>query len=383
MANVITPVLQQEPPLKEFTEAVRRNVAINWYRTKLPPDEMKKLHVKSDLRGAAQTLGYLACLLLPGGLAWYSFNHWSWGWTAAFVFLYGMVVAFAGNAVHELGHGTVFRTKWLNSFFCHVFSFLSWLNHETFQSSHIRHHRYTLHPPDDLEVVLPMRLMFGYCLRNGIVNPFLFFRECFSNIVRIAAGKFRGEWELTLYPESDPEARRVPVRWARCILAGHLLIWTAAILTGQWILILLSCAHLTFGSWLFLLCNNTQHVGLMDNVDDFRLCCRTFTLNPAVSFLYWQMNYHTEHHMYAAVPCYNLKPLHRLIKHDLPPTPHGLLAVWKEIDTIVRRQIAEPGYQFRPPLPVRPSVPAQGRERETAGRMPATEAGDLAAAGGV
>jgi len=32
--------------------------------------------------------------------------------------------------------------------------------------------------------------------------------------------------------------------------------------------------------------------------------------------------------MYAAVPCYNLAELHEAIKHDLPPTPDGLVAVW-------------------------------------------------------
>jgi hypothetical protein len=63
------PVLQQEPPLKDFTDQVRRNVAITWYRTKLPPGAVKSLHAKSDLRGAIQTLGYLAVLVVAGGAA--------------------------------------------------------------------------------------------------------------------------------------------------------------------------------------------------------------------------------------------------------------------------------------------------------------------------
>lgn len=86
-------------------------------------------------------------------------------------------------------------------------------------------------------------------------------------------------------------------------------------------------------------------------MDDFRLCCRTFTLNPVLRFMYWQMNYHTEHHMYAAVPCYNLGRLHRLIEHDLPPTPRGLVGVWREINAILRKQEAEPGYQHRVTIP--------------------------------
>ena len=61
-------------------------------------------------------------------------------------------------------------------------------------------------------------------------------------------------------------------------------------------------------------------------VPDFRLSTRTFyindpkrsALNPLswpfrlVRFWYWHMNFHIEHHMYAAVPCYNLEKLHNV-----------------------------------------------------------------------
>jgi len=167
----------------------------------------------------------------------------------------------------------------------------------------------------------------------------------------MARGGFRGEWELTLYPESDPKSRQLPTRWARIMLTGHAVIIVVSLATGQWIIPILTCGYQSYGSWLFFLCNNTQHVGLKDNVDDFRLCCRTFTLNPVIRFLYWQMNYHIEHHMYAAVPCYNLGRLHQMIRHDLPPTPSGLIGVWKEINAILQKQEAEPTYQHEASLP--------------------------------
>lgn len=349
--RAIDPILRQEPPLKDFTEGVRKNVAITWYRTKLPAAAVKALHAKSDAKAAVQTLGYLALLVAPAVAAVWFFHVGSWWAAAAAVFSYGMVAAFLINAVHELGHGTVFRTKSLNTFFCHVFAFLGWINHEKFQASHIRHHRYALHPPDDLEVELPIRLMLWHVLKVGLFNPAAFFRDSLGETIRIARGRFRGEWELTLYPESDPVSRRAPVRWARFLLLGHGAIIIGALATGQWIIPFLTCGHQVFGSWLFFLCNNTQHVGLKDHVDDFRLCCRTFTLHPFIRFLYWQMNYHTEHHMYAAVPCYNLGELHAMIRHDLPPTPDGLIAVWKQIDGILRRQAADPHYQYEAPLP--------------------------------
>ena len=108
-----------------------------------------------------------------------------------------------------------------------------------------------------------------------------------------------------------------------------------------------------YGGGLQWLCNNTQHTGLQDKVPDYRLCCRTILLNPFLRFLYWQMNYHTEHHMYAAVPCYNLGKLHAQVKSDLPYCPAGLVASWKQVIAILRRQKIDPAYQFVADLPAR------------------------------
>lgn len=346
-----TPVLKQEPPLPELTEAIRQGKAITWYRCKLRPADMKALHVKSDWRGGIQTLGYLGILILTASATWYSAYHFPWYVTIALLFLHGTASSFYINGVHELGHGTVFKTKWLNEFFCDLLAFLGWINPETFQSSHTRHHRYTLHPPDDLEVVLPVKLIVRNFLRDGFLNiPVL--RDTLRNHWRLARGRFEGEWELTLYPESEPDKRRAPVRFSRIVLLGHAAIFLLSALTGQWMAFVVISLAPFIGNLLFFLCNNTQHIGLQDHVDDFRLCCRTFTLNPVVRFLYWQMNYHIEHHMYAAVPCYHLKRLHSLIRHDLPPTPRGLAATWREIIAILRRQEKDPTYQHVAPLPI-------------------------------
>jgi len=169
--------------------------------------------------------------------------------------------------------------------------------------------------------------------------------------LRIARGRFEGPWELTLFPETDPAKRRGPVAWARTLLVGHALLILLALSLKLWMLPVLITFAPFYGGWLFFLCNNTQHVGLQDNVTDFRLCCRTFLPNPFVRFLYWQMNYHTEHHMYVGVPCYHLGKLHRLVEEDLPPSPRGLLATWREIGAILKSQAADPTYQYVPACP--------------------------------
>ena len=55
--------------------------------------------------------------------------------------------------------------------------------------------------------------------------------------------------------------------------------------------------------------------------------------------------------MYAGVPCYNLKKLHKAIKHELPYIPSGLIDTWFEIIGILWRQSKEPDYQYIPILP--------------------------------
>lgn len=357
------PRLTVEPPLRDYTETHRQPKTIAWYRSPLPPGEMKRLHERSDLLGAAQTLGYLACYAAPAALTIWAWSERLWWLAAAAFFVQGMVGSFLINGVHELGHGTVFRTKRLNSFFCHLLAFLGWINHEWFQASHVRHHRYTLHPPDDLEVTLPIKLAWRQWLRTAIFNWRGLPMAIRGNWL-MGRGRIDGEWSLTLFPPDRPELRRAPVRWARVTLLGHSAVLVAGIATGWWILPIVVSLAPFVGNGLFWLCNNTQHVGLQDNVPDFRLSCRTFTLNPVVRFLYWHMNFHTEHHMYAAVPCYRLGRLHQLIRHDLPPTPDGLAAVWREIMTIMRRQEADPNYVHDIPLP--PPAPGGAAARGSA-----------------
>ena len=331
--------------------ANREPVVISWYRCPLEKADFKKLHERSDLLGWLQSLGFLAVLMTTMLTALWSSLHWPWWITLALVFAHGTVANFGINAVHELGHNTVFKTRALNVFFVRIFSFLSWINYEHFDVSHTRHHRYTLHAPDDLEVTLPIKILREHFFQYGFFN-FRGPRWSVGDSIRIARGKFGGPWEDTIFPEGSPD-RIAPVRWARIMLAGHLLILCFAIYFHLWLLPVLTSLTSAYGAWLHWLCNNTQHIGLQDDVPDFRLCCRTFTLNPIVQFLYWHMNYHIEHHMYAAVPCYRLGQLHRLIKADLPPCPNGLIRTWLEIAAIQKRQETEPEYQYQAPLPAR------------------------------
>ena len=335
--------------------AALRADAIPWYRVPIPRDELRKLTDRRDLPALAQSVGFLLVVAATGAASWIAWERAAAGdfpvWAVVpVVFLHGTVWAFLLQGHHELVHYTVFRTRALGTFFLHLYSFLGWFDPVHFRASHTRHHLYTLHPPKDREVVLPVRMRVWNYVKVAIVDP-IGFATRLASTVRKAAGGYTGEWQRQIFEEDGPTAQRALRRWNRWFLAGQAAIVVVAAATGTWQLIVLVTLAPFYGRWLEFLCNETQHIGLADNVPDFRLCCRTFTVNPVIRFLYWHMNYHTEHHMYAAVPCYRLHRLHRLVRHELPAWPRGIFATWRQIIGILRRQRVDPGYVYAPELP--------------------------------
>ncbi|MCC7357844.1 MAG: fatty acid desaturase [Anaerolineales bacterium] len=323
---------------------------VNWHRTPLPREVLAALNQRSDLLGWLQTLGHLGLLALTGGLAWYALGRAPWWVLLLLVFVHGTCYAFLINAFHEFVHQSVFKTRALNDIFLNVVSFLGWANPVAFWASHQEHHKFTLHQPYDLEVVLPQEVKLASFLKSSFVNPWDFWHRL-KLMGRHALGRVEGTWESYLFPPEAVAARRALFTWARVILLGHAAIVVVSLALGWWMVPIVVTLAPFYGGCLQFLCNNTQHVGLQDAVSDYRLCTRSFLTNPIVQFLYWHMNYHIEHHMYAAVPCYHLGKLHRAIAHDLPPTPVGLWATWREILAILKRQHADPTYAYVAPLP--------------------------------
>ena len=328
---------------------------IRWYRSPVSREDLSVLNQRSDLMGMLQTVGYLGTLALTGAAAFYCAGRLHWALVLLILFVHGTGYAFLINGFHELVHDSVFKTRFLNRFFLCIFSFLGWYNHIHFWASHTEHHKYTLHPPDDLEVVLPQKITLRGFLQSAFVDPMRLYHTLKMN-VRLARGRLEGEWETALFTTTAPQHRRRLFNWARILLLGHGTIVVVSLAFGLWMVPVVVTLAPCYGAWLHLLCNNTQHIGLQDNVQDFRLCTRTIILNPLFRFLYWHMNYHTEHHMYAAVPCYNLGRLHMLIRDDLPHCPRGLIETWSQIGAILKRQKTDPEYQYVPELPG-PSAP--------------------------
>jgi MocE subfamily Rieske [2Fe-2S] domain protein len=74
-------------------------------------------------------------------------------------------------------------------------------------------------------------------------------------------------------------------------------------------------------------------------------------MNPISRFIYWNMNYHVEHHMFPLVPYHALPKLHEIVKDDCPPAYPSIYAAWSEILPTLLRQVKDPAYHIKRKLP--------------------------------
>ena len=346
---------QVQKPMSE----IRKELRIKWYRCPIDPNILRELSKPSDLQGFKMALGHLGLWLFTGSLSFYFLIEQFWLGFLLTIFLHGTVGTFFSAPHHELCHGTVFKTKRLNEIFLKIFSTLGMQNFYIYKMSHSYHHRFTLHRIADKEVVLPktpslrvlyLLQLFTFNITGGFESRGLI--PTMRGLFRVAADKMEqpyNEWGAELYAEF-PEERLKAVHWARYLIAVHLSFALITVLIGYPILILIVSLHPFIGNWLRYFVGAPMHCGLRSDVSDFRKCVRTITLDPISEFLYWHMNWHLEHHMFAAVPCYNLKKLYKAVAEDMP-RPRTLISSWKEMLEVVKQQETDPAYEFNTPVP--------------------------------
>ncbi|WP_338763648.1 fatty acid desaturase [Massilia sp. METH4] len=303
-----------------------------WYRSPLARDELAALSRRSNLRGWLQAGGHLLLLLATGTLTLALFRHGHYAAALVALLVHGGCYGFLGwaGAGHELSHRTVFASRRLNDAFLALFAFLTWNNPVYFRASHARHHQKTVHDGEDFEVRLPQTTRRGdwlwACTFNvpAMVRAVRIVVENSRDVVKGPAGQL-------LFADRAGAPRRDLVRTARRTLGGHIVLAAGFLATGNWELLLLVTLAPFVGDWPSKLLALAQHYGMEPNVADFRRNSRTVLLHPACAWLYWQMNYHIEHHMYPAVPFHQLGRLRDAIANDLPAPTVGLRGIVAEI----------------------------------------------------
>ena len=159
-----------------------------------------------------------------------------------------------------------------------------------------------------------------------------------SNVALHLTGRLTPE-EITYIPPS--EHKKLFLR-ARIYLLIYAALIAYSIYIGSILPLMFVGLSNIYGSWLMLIYGYTQHAGLAENALDHRLNCRTVYMNRLNRYLYWNMGYHTEHHMFPLIPYHALPKLHELVKADMPTPYNGLLEAYREIIPALVRQSKDP-----------------------------------------
>jgi fatty acid desaturase len=317
--------------------------AAEWYHSDVPRKEMKALMAREDAPAIRDTLLLYGLMILFAGAGLWLWPSW---WSAPFWAAYGVLYGSASDSRwHECGHGTAFRTPWMNNAVYQIASFMIVRNPVTWRWSHARHHTDTIIVGRDPEIAVMRPPAALRLLSNvvGLADAWTGWRRMLLN----ASGRLDPE-EATFIPESEkPKVVRVARVWvAIYALTLWLAFWTQSILP----LMVVGLPRL-YGAWHHIMTGLLQHGALADNVIDHRLNSRTVLMNPVSRFIYWNMNYHVEHHMFPMVPYHRLPELHARIRDDLPPPTPSIWAGYREMLPVLMRQLGGSDEVLRPSLP--------------------------------
>lgn len=314
-----------------------------WYHTAIDRKDMKALMQRSDQPAIRDTVIWLGLMLAFAIGAYLTWGTW---WCVPFFFAYGVLYGSASDSRwHECGHGTAFRTQWMNQWVYEIACFMIMRNSTRWRWSHTRHHTNTYIVGLDAEIAVMrppdlIRTIFAFV---GVFDAYEHFKSITTNSFGVI---------------SDDDKSFIPeMEWARVIKVARVsfLIYAAtialAIYSGSILPLMFVGLPRLYGCWHMVLVGLMQHGGLADNVLDHRMNSRTVYVNPISRFIYWNMNYHVEHHMFPMVPYHALPRLHDMLKHDFPAPTASIWAAYKEMIPAWRRQLRGEDYFITRALP--------------------------------
>ncbi len=329
--------------------AIEKGLAeATWYTSPVAREEMLKLLVRKDGPAIRDTILWFSLIFGSGILFFISWGNW---WAIFPYILYSVLYGSTSDSRwHESGHGTAFKSDWMNNVLYEIASFMVFRQSTVWRWSHTRHHSDTIIRGRDPEIAVPRPPK----LFNRILQHFAIIstpRE-FKKILLHATGRIHPQ-VATFLPRS--EYPKVFIR-ARIYLLLYAAVTGLSIYYRTLLPLFFIGLPNIFGSWLMVVYGTTQHAGLEENVLDHRLNSRTVYMNRLHRYLYWNMNYHIEHHMFPLVPYHALPRLHELIKDDLPKPSKSIPDAYREIIPALIRQSKDPSYYIKRKLPSSPDA---------------------------
>jgi fatty acid desaturase len=319
-------------------------VHAQWYSCPIDRKTLKNLMQRFDGPAVRDSAIWLAALAVSGALAFHFRGQWI---ALPFFAVYGVIYGSSSDSRwHECSHGTAFKTHQLNDAIYIVACVMIVREPTVWRWSHARHHTDTLivgrdpeiaveRPPNFIALALDM-----FALKHVATAMYKLMIHSFGHVTAD---------ECTYVPETE----RWRVAWearAGLGLVVALIAWcvTVSSVMPAMFIGLPSIYGACFGPFFAI----TQHAGLAENVLDHRLNTRTVYMNPVFRFLYWNMNYHVEHHMFPMVPYHALPKLHEATRPYCPPPYRSCWQAYREIIPALLRQRRDPRWSIVRPLPM-------------------------------
>jgi fatty acid desaturase len=214
----------------------------------------------------------------------------------------GVILSGFLGAAHDCAHGKFVHGRVANHVIGAVWASLVFFNFSLYKYFHLKHHRYTA--------------VDGDTEPNGLFpNLWSYLKHLPTTSFFLSFWKMSIESAMGHFPDfvATPEAKR-DVQLDNILQ----LMWflTALLLTILWpkFMALYYWAPMAFYFPMVFLTSLPEHYGC-DQGNDVQRNTRTVTSNWMFRLVFWNGNYHAEHHLYPNIPSWNLPRLHKLIGH--------------------------------------------------------------------
>ncbi len=281
-----------------------------WLRS-LSKQQRQRLTKKSDRQGLQHLAVHAGLIAVAGWLiATAELSPWL---LLPSMLVQGILLVFLFTLQHETTHYTPFKTRSVNTIVGFCCGLILLLPPVWFRYFHLAHHRFTQDPQKDPELASPKpatryqyaaylsglpvwKSHIGTLLRNA-------YRECTDDFL--------------------PASKRKAVRLESVVMLGlYLLAVLASVATGAIEILTVWLIPLLLGQPFLRAYLLAEHAACPE-VDNRFENTRTLLTNPLVRRLAWNMPYHTEHHVYPAVPFFRLPEAHALSARHLQQLEPG------------------------------------------------------------
>jgi fatty acid desaturase len=227
----------------------------------------------------------------------------------------GILIAYLFSPLHEGVHCTPFKSRRLNEIVAWLSGVAIIWNAAYMRYSHLWHHRYIQDPTRDPELASPKPTSIRTYLRR--LSGIDYLRGNIRDQLRIVGGRF----------ESMPYIPAAARPAARRSVLLQLVVYTVAAACFPGPLLLYWLVPLLLGYPFLLIVLMAEHAGCAETGDNYVNTRTTYTWWP-LRLIFWNMNYHAEHHVNPAIPFHALPAAHQLMKSRVTHISSGGYVAW-------------------------------------------------------